>query len=111
MRLKASFDSLADALDERRIGFGRRGFCIETAHGLEEGPVEFAVEFRADRVVLAGQGVVRWVAPEESMAGIEITSLDNASRAWMIEHLARSRPLAFIPRAPGADRLMQTKTA
>jgi CheY-like chemotaxis protein len=111
MKLKASFESLAGALEERRIGFGRRGFCIETAHGLQEGPVEFAVEFRADRVVLSGHGVVRWVAPEEGIAGIEITSLDDASRAWLIEHLALSRPLAFIPRAPGVDRLMQTKTA
>ncbi|HEX7286440.1 MAG TPA: response regulator [Candidatus Angelobacter sp.] len=111
MKLKASFESLAGALGERRIGFGRRGFCIETAHGLQEGPVEFAVEFRADHVVLLGQGVVRWLAPEEGMAGIEITSLDDAGRAWMIEHLARSRPLAFIPRAPGVDRMKQTKTA
>jgi CheY-like chemotaxis protein len=111
MKLKASFEGLAGALDERRIGFGRRGFCIETAHGLEEGPVEFAVEFRADRVVLSGQGVVRWVAPEEGMAGIEITSLDDTGRTWLIKHLAHSRPLAFIPRVPGADRVMQTKTA
>lgn len=110
-QLKASFESLAGALKEKHIGFGRRGFCIETTEGLREGPVGFVVEFKHDGVMLSGQGVARWVAPEEGMAGIEITWLDDASRAWMVDYVARSRPLAFIPRTPGGDRVIRTKTA
>ena len=88
--------------------FGRRGFCIDTAHGLREGPVEFAVEFSDDRAVLAGQGVVRWIAPEEGKAGIEITCLDDASRTWVVDHVERSQPLAFIPGFAGRDSSLQT---
>lgn len=112
MRLKITFDSsLTAALKEKRIAFGRRGFCIDTAHGLREGPVEFAVDFKDDRLVLSGQGVVRWVAPEEGKAGIEITYLDDASRSWVVDHVERSQPLAFIPGFAGLDSSLQTNIA
>lgn len=111
MKLKISFACLAAALEEKRIAFGRKGFCIETDHGMCEGPVEFAVEFRDDRLLLSGQGVVRWTAPEEGKAGIEITCLDDASRTWVVDHVERSKPLAFIPGFAGLDRSIQTKTA
>jgi CheY-like chemotaxis protein len=108
IKLKITFDSLTGALQEKRIAFGRRGFCIDTPHGLSKGPVEFAVEFRDDRLVLSGQGVVRWIAPEESKAGIEITCLDDASRTWVVDHVERSKPLAFIPAFAGLDSSLQT---
>ncbi len=111
MELSAAFESFAEALEEKRIGFGRRGFCIKTARSLREGPLEFTVGFRADGVVLSGQGVVRWMAPEEGMAGIEITCLDPASRKWVVAHVKRSKPLAFIPSYPGLDRWVKTKVA
>jgi CheY-like chemotaxis protein len=111
MKLKLSFGSLATALQEKRIAFGRRGFCIESAHDLYEGPVEFAVEFRDDHRVLSGLGVVRWTAPEEGKAGIEITYLDDASRTWVVNHVEQSEPLAFIPGLAGLDDSLQTRTA
>lgn len=110
-QLNMSFTSLAAALQQKRIGFGRRGFCIKPPQALREGPVDFAVEFRDEGIVLSGQGVVRWMAPEESVAGIEITSLDQPSRKWVIAHLKRSKPLAFIPSSPGLDRWVQSKVA
>ena len=111
MKLKISFASLAATLRDKQIAFGRRGFCIDTAHGLREGPVEFAVEFRDDRLVLSGQGVVRWTAPEEGKAGIEITCLDDTSRTWVVEHVERSKPLAFIPGLARLDSSLQTDVA
>jgi CheY-like chemotaxis protein len=111
MKLKLSFGSLKTALQEKRIAFGRRGFCIGSAPGLYEGPVEFVVEFRDDRLVLAGQGVVRWTAPEEGKAGVEITYLDDASRSWVVDFVEQSEPLAFIPGLAGLDRSLQTRTA
>jgi CheY-like chemotaxis protein len=111
MKLTISFGSLAAALKGKRIAFGRRGFCIDTAHGLREGPVEFAVEFTADRLVLAGQGVVRWTAPEEHKSGIEISSLDDASRTWVLDYVKRNQPLAFIPGFAGLDSSLQTNIA
>jgi CheY-like chemotaxis protein len=111
MKLKISFSSLTAALKEKRIAFGRRGFYIETTHGMHEGPVGFTVEFTDDHLVLSGQGVVRWIAPEEARAGIEIACLDDASRTWVVDHVERSKPLAYIPGFAGLDSSLQTKTA
>lgn len=102
MKLNASFPSLAAALGKKKIAFGRRGFCIESAGGLRVGPVKFAVDFQAERRVLSGEGVVRWIAPEERQAGIEITHVDDASRAWVVDLVKRSGPRPFIPGSTGA---------
>ena len=97
MKLKASFTSLAAAQGKGKIAFGRRGFCIESGRTLRVGPVKFAVDFKADHRVLSGEGEVRWIAPEEGQAGIEITHVDDASRAWVVDLLRRSGALPFIP--------------
>lgn len=111
MKLEMTFGSLTTALKEKRIGFGRRGFCIDTAVGLREGPVEFTMEFEDDRLVLSGQGVVRWTAPKEGKAGIEITCLHDGSRTWMVDHVKRNRPLAFIPGFTGRNSSLRPKVA
>lgn len=111
MKLKTSFPSLRAALEKKRIAFGRRGFCIESAGGLREGPVKFALDFKADRRVLSGQGVVRWTAPEEGQAGIEITHVDDASRRWVIDLVKRSGPLPFIPGSTGMKHASRLKVA
>jgi CheY-like chemotaxis protein len=110
-QVRTSFPSFAAALREKRIGFGRRGFCIRLSEALREGPVEFVVEFGDQRTVLSGRGLVRWIAPEEAIAGIEITYLDEPSRDWVIAHLKKTKPLAFIPAAPGLNRWLQSKVA
>ncbi|HMF92601.1 MAG TPA: response regulator [Candidatus Angelobacter sp.] len=106
MKLKARFAGLTSALEGRegkRLAFGRKGFCIEPAGGLHEGPVEFALDFKADRQLLSGQGLVRWTAPEEQQAGIEITHLHADGCAWLVKFLKHYAPLASIPAAAQAS--------
>lgn len=102
MKLNVSFRSLASALKEKSIAFGRRGFCIKVPGALHEGPVDFKVEFKNDNRVLSGQGVVRWTAAREGEAGIEITRLDDASRAWVLNLVKRRKPVALIPASTGS---------
>lgn len=97
MKMKASFTSLAAAMQENRIAFGRRGFCIRPTRPLHEGPLDFAVAFKTDHRVLSGQGVVRWTAPQEEQAGIEITHMEDPSRSWVLDLVKKSAPVAFIP--------------
>ena len=111
MKLKTSFESLAAALEQQRIAFGRRGFCIHPTEAVSEGPVEFALTFKADQRVLSGQGVVRWTEPQEGQAGIEILHLDDACRPWLIELLEQNRPGSFIPRSTGLNQASGLKTA
>lgn len=96
-KLKTRFTSFQSALGAQKLAFGRKGFCIEKAGGLREGPLDFTLDFKNDRRVLAGQGVVRWTAPEERQTGIEITALDDPCRVWMLELLKRRTPPACIP--------------
>jgi CheY-like chemotaxis protein len=110
-KVEMTFRSLTTALEEKRIGFGRRGFCIDTAADLREGPVEFTLEFEDDRLVLSGQGVVRWTAPKEGRVGIEITCLRDGSHTWMVDHIKRNKPVAFIPGFVGRDSSLQPKVA
>jgi len=69
------------------------------------------IEFKEDRLVLSGQGLVRWTAPEESKVGIEITWLDDTSRDWMVDYVERNKPAAFIPGLAGLDSPLQAKIA
>lgn len=96
-RLKTGFPSMASTLEEGKLAVGRKGFCIQKAGGLREGPVDFTFNFKGDRRVFAGQGVVRWTAPEEHQAGVEITHLDDPSRSWLLELLKHRSPTACIP--------------
>lgn len=97
IKLSASFSSLAEALNEADIAFGRRGFCIRSPGLLYEGPVDFVVTFTADQRVLSGQGVVRWIDSQESQAGIEITWLDDASRTWVLDLVKKKAGIEFVP--------------
>lgn len=104
MKFKTRFAGLTSALDGRegkKLAFGRKGFCIEPAGGLHEGPLEFVLDFKADRRLLSGQGVVRWTAPEEQQAGIEIMHLDEEGCAWLVNFLKQQAPLASIPSSTG----------
>jgi len=111
MKLKMSFPSFATALEEKRIAFGRRGFCIESASALREGPVEFTMDFKTDQQVMTGHGMVRWTSPQEHQAGIEITYVDDASRAWLIDLMERNKPVPFIPRSTKREQSPKIKTA
>jgi two-component system chemotaxis response regulator CheY len=97
--LRRSFASLAAALQEHRIAFGRGGFCLEAGQFLVEGPVNVELDFRADGYVLSGQGIVRWLAHQEDQIGIELAYVAEASRARVIQ--LTEAAVSFIPRATG----------
>jgi CheY-like chemotaxis protein len=99
--LRRSFASLAAALQEHRIAFGRGGFCLEAGQFLVEGPVNVELDFRADGYVLSGQGIVRWLAHQENQIGIELAYVAQASRARVIELGLRAS--SFIPRTTGRE--------
>jgi CheY-like chemotaxis protein len=97
--VRRTFPSLSAALREHRIAFGRRGFCIEGSQFAVQAPVNIELNFRGDRYVLSGQGVVRWLAHREDEMGIELTYVAESSRARVIE-LAQAA-ISFIPRTTG----------
>ena len=97
VKLKAAFASLASALEMGKLALGRKGFCIEGNRGLGEGPVDFTLHFKDENRTFTGQGEVRWTAPEERQAGIEITSVDEPGRSWLVDWLDRAAPPASIP--------------
>ena len=96
----ASFASLADALRDGQIAFGRGGFCLKTSHKFREGPVQFRLEFEAEHKIISGMGMVRWCSPAEGLLGVEIFYIDDQNRGWMAD-LAESKKLeSYIPRTP-----------
>jgi CheY-like chemotaxis protein len=109
--LATSFESLDAALQEKRIAFGRRGFCIKEEGSLQEGPINFQFDFTSDQRVVSGRGIVRWVAPQDMQAGVEITNLDAQSRRWMIRMTEQKHPRSFIPASTGLHPSSRTNVA
>jgi CheY-like chemotaxis protein len=109
--LHSSFASLATALHEQKIAFGHGGFCIKVSQDLQEGPIGILLEFREDRSVLQGQGIVRWVSAAEGLAGIELLYVAPVSSGWVAELAENSGLAAYIPRSPSAQKLMIAKLA
>jgi len=96
--LDVVFDSLDLALSQRRLAFGRGGFCIHSTRELREGPVDLLLDFQADKRTVKGHGVVRWTAPPEVEVGVEITYIDDDNRAWILSLTGPNVSLSFIPR-------------
>jgi CheY-like chemotaxis protein len=94
--LERSFRSLASAFQEHQIAFGRGGFCIGNTEFLEQGPVNIALDFIADRYALLGQGVIRWLATKDNQMGVELTYIAEKSRARAVQLTERAS--SFIPR-------------
>ncbi|MGZ4899296.1 MAG: response regulator [Candidatus Angelobacter sp.] len=109
--LHSSFPSLAIALQEQKIAFGRGGFCIAVSQDLHEGPIGILLEFHEDRSVLQGQGMVRWISPAEGLAGVELLYVAPASYEWMAELAEHNETTAYIPRSPSARQSLSAKTA
>lgn len=97
--LSRRFASLAAAVREHGIAFGRGGFCIEVGDLLVEGAVNIELDFKADRYILSGQGMVRWLAHKENQAGIELTYVAEKSLARVLQLTEESD--SFIPRTTG----------
>jgi CheY-like chemotaxis protein len=109
--LHSSFPSLATALQEQKIAFGRGGFCIAVSQGLQEGPIGILLEFQENRSVLQGQGIVRWVSAAEGLAGIELLYVAPVSCEWVAELAKHNEIATFIPRSPSAQQSLSAKTA
>lgn len=109
--LHSSFTSVATALREQKIAFGRGGFCIATSQDLQEGPIGILLEFYEDRSVLQGQGIVRWVSAAEGLAGIELLYVAPVSCKWVAELAEHADIATFIPRSPSAQQWLRGKTA
>lgn len=93
--MRRSFPSLAVALREHQIAFGRGGFCMQTGEFLGEGPVNIELTFRDDEYAFSGQGIVRWLMHREAQIGIELTYVAESSRSRVID-LAETA-VSFIP--------------
>jgi CheY-like chemotaxis protein len=96
--LSGTFGSLAAALRMGQIAFGKGGFCVETGKRWLEGPVQFDIDFVGDACKLSGHGFVRWSAPQERKAGVEIAYLEKISRDWVADQTALNATVSFIPR-------------
>jgi CheY-like chemotaxis protein len=95
--LKATFDSLATALSQGLLAFGRGGFRIHSALNLREGPVNLLLDFQAEKRRVTGQGIIRWIASAEAEIGVEITCIDDNNRAWIIRLTGANESFSFIP--------------
>ena len=100
MSLHVALPRVSSAMEQGRIAFGRGGFCLYFASPMREGPVRFDLEFDGENVRFAGQGLVRWAEPDECLLGVEILSLDEPCREWMIGLIAVNASSSYIPRAP-----------
>jgi CheY-like chemotaxis protein len=95
-----TLESLTAAVRQKRIAFGRGGFCMTSKVPFpEESSIGFELNFVGDGQTVSGQGMVRWSAVGEQLAGIEITRVSDPTRAW-VAGLARSnQTVSFIPRS------------
>jgi CheY-like chemotaxis protein len=109
--LHSSFRSLATALQDQEIAFGRGGFCIATSQDFQEGPIGILLEFQENRSVLQGQGIVRWVSAAEGLAGIELLYVAPVSCEWVAKLAKHNEIATFIPRSPSAQQSLSAKTA
>ncbi len=100
-----SYESLASALQNRALSFGRGGVFIRHCDAmLEDVPVGFKVQFTESREPrINGCGIVRWqraVSQQNLPAGvgIEILQLDEQCIESVVGCISRANPRSFIPR-------------
>jgi len=99
-QITIEFESLSEGLRQKRIAFGRGGFCMASKMPFpEESTISFKLNFAGDKQTVSGQGTVRWCAAKDQLAGIEITRVSEPGRSW-VAGLARSnQTVSFIPRS------------
>jgi len=98
--VKMEFESLAAALRKRQILFGRGGFCLRSKVLFKEtSSAGFELNFAGDGRLVSLQGIVRWSAPSEQLAGIEITRVSDQGRAWVAGLASADQSVSFIARS------------
>jgi CheY-like chemotaxis protein len=94
------FESLAKAIRKKQILFGRGGFCISSQVLFREGSfIGFELNFAGDEKLVSLRGIVRWCAPSEQLAGVEITEVREDGRAWVANLARANQSVSFIPRS------------
>lgn len=98
--VKLEFESLATAFRKKQILFGRGGFCVRSQVLFRESSFAgFELNFAGDGQLVSLQGVVRWSAPGEQLAGIEIRRVGHQGRAWVAGLASANESVSFIPRS------------
>jgi CheY-like chemotaxis protein len=98
--VKLEFESLAAALRKKQILFGRGGFCVRSKVLFREtSSAGFELHFAGDGQLVSLQGIVRWSAPSEQLAGIEIARVSQQGRAWVAGFARANESVSFIPRS------------
>ena len=82
---------------EDALRLGRGGFSVRCGQPLALGKVSFEGVDEKTSEVLKGQGLVRWRSKSDQRVGVEFSFLDEGSRGWVLEELARDHPRCFIP--------------
>lgn len=109
--LELSYPSLARAIEQGKIAFGRGGFCIELSPSLPEEPIAIRLEFKQEKQILEGIGIVRWNVPAEGQTGIDLLYLVPASRKWLAALIEKTGATAFIPASTAGRPGVEAKSA
>jgi len=109
--LELNYPSLPAALQQQKIAFGRKGFCIAEPQRLDEGPIRIRLHFQQEKKVLEGDGMVRWSAPAEHQSGIELLYVAPNSREWLARWIDETDSVAFIPSFLKTRKDLYTQTA
>jgi CheY-like chemotaxis protein len=101
--LAGRFDGLEQAQVQGLLAFGHGGLCIHTEQQVAEGSVvDLRLDFAAEQLIVQGQGTVRWSDDTEGLVGVEITSIDDDARPWILSQTSLNKSLSFIPRSTAA---------
>ncbi|HZQ70781.1 MAG TPA: response regulator [Terriglobales bacterium] len=103
--IEKRYQSLADALGQRALSFGRGGMFVRGSHSLpEDVPIGFQFRFtEGDATRMYGSGILRWQRPLPHQnlpagMGIEILHLDSEALDPVVQWISDSKPRAFIPK-------------
>jgi CheY-like chemotaxis protein len=94
----SQFESLSIAVQAGGIAIGRGGFCCRSDMTFRDNQqVLLQIAFAADQQALNGEGTVRWTDHLAGLVGVEITSIEDAHRDWVIGVTNTAVCDAFIP--------------
>ena len=103
--IEKRYESLAAALQQRALSFGRGGMFVRDRSSLpEQVPIGFQFRFtEGDATRMYGSGILRWQRPlpQQNLPagmGIEILHLDSEGLDPIVQWISDSKPKAFIPR-------------
>ena len=98
--IRLQFESLSTATRKKQISFGHGGFCLSSRLVFPEASaIGFELSFQEEGQLLNLQGITRWSARDEQLAGIEILRVGEQGRAWAAALARANQTFSFIPRS------------